>query len=333
MMRAAARSLSVTMSAFNPSMFRRAALALFTLSALACADAGAPRCRVGSDCVSGVCRSDGTCGFVASDAGMAGDDGGELADAAATDGAAPDTGVAPGDAGTRICEADGDGIITRAEVPMRAGLRATFRAASDATVDMRGTMEGGVRAWDLSGALSGDADLLVELTAIRDQWFASDFPGAGWVTRLSADADLLGVFAIDADALRLLGVVSPEDGLTRTRLTYDPPVVVLRFPLRAGDTYSTASSVSGQALGVLTAYTETYSSEVDASGTLRAPFGTFDVLRVRTTLDRLVGAFPTRVRSFAFVSECFGTVATVSSQDNEMAVEFTRAAEARRLAP
>jgi hypothetical protein len=33
------------------------------------------------------------------------------------------------------------------------------------------------------------------------------------------------------------------------------------------------------------------------------------------------------------VSECFGTVAAITSRYNETEVEFTHAAEARRLAP
>jgi len=36
-------------------------------------------------------------------------------------------------------------------------------------------------------------------------------------------------------------------------------------------------------------------------------------------------------RTFLFVSECFGVVAAVVSQDNELATEFTHAAELRRL--
>ena len=60
---------------------------------------------------------------------------------------------------------------------------------------------------------------------------------------------------------------------------------------------------------------------------------TFEVLRVRTELERTVGLLTTTVRTFAFVSECFGTVATVTSEDDEDQVEFSRAAEVRRLAP
>jgi hypothetical protein len=42
---------------------------------------------------------------------------------------------------------------------------------------------------------------------------------------------------------------------------------------------------------------------------------------------------PTIKHSHAFVTECYGTVATVNSQDNETTVDFTDAAEVRRIAP
>ena len=36
-------------------------------------------------------------------------------------------------------------------------------------------------------------------------------------------------------------------------------------------------------------------------------------------------------RQFLFVAECFGTIATLVSEDNETMTEFDRAAEIRRL--
>jgi hypothetical protein len=35
--------------------------------------------------------------------------------------------------------------------------------------------------------------------------------------------------------------------------------------------------------------------------------------------------------TYSFVSECFGTVATIRSEENESDAEFTEAAEVRRL--
>lgn len=331
-----------TRSSWEPratAVARRNVSAMLVATALlcACADGGMERCRVGADCESGVCRSDGRCAPIGgSDAGVDPllDAQAPAGDGAIDAGAASDATVPEGDGGARVCSANGDGTIARDEMPLRAGLYATFRVAEDATVATAGTDAGdGTRRWDLSGTIAGDTDVRRDLRPMGSEWYADEFAGAGWTARLSEREELLGVFEITASELLLRGVVSPEDGFTRTLLTYDPAVVVLRFPLTAGSTWTTTSTVTGQAVGVAVYYTETYTSTVDASGELVAPFGTFDVLRVRTVLDRLVGALPTRVRTYAFVSECFGTVATIASRDNETSVEFTSAAEVSRLSP
>lgn len=239
----------------------------------------------------------------------------------------PDMGSA-----STFCMPDRDGAITRAEMPLRQGLYATFEVASNAEVDTAGVArEDGARAWDLNVEIPGDRRVLLEAQALAGRWFSTDFPDATYVAELSASSDLLGVFKLDDDALSLLGVVSPEGGLTSTKLTYDPPVTILDFPIERGKSWETEASVSGTAQGVLAFYSEDYSSQVDAHGVMATPYGSFPVLRVRTDLSRLVGLLGTDVRTYAFVSECFGTVATIVSEDNEDEVEFTTAAEIRRL--
>ena len=60
----------------------------------------------------------------------------------------------------------------------------------------------------------------------------------------------------------------------------------------------------------------------------------FDVLRVKVVLVRTIGVLPsTTIRTFAFVTECYGTVATVTSKKDDANEEFTVAAEIRRIAP
>ena len=110
-------------------------------------------------------------------------------------------------------------------------------------------------------------------------------------------------------------------------------VSALRFPLELGDTWSTDTDVSGTAAGFASIYDESYESEVDRAGELITPFGTFEVLRVRTELTRVVGLVTTRLVSFAFVSECFGTVATVRGNDGDTGAELSMVAELRRLVP
>lgn len=265
------------------------------------------------------------------DAGADGDDA-SSPDAAADTGT--DTGADTGaDAGPSSCAPNHDGTLTRDEVVFRPGLHATFRVAEDVTVDTHGDEQGdGSRVWDLTEQLPGDHSVLVELRSLDGTWYNTEFPDATYAARLSDTDQQLGVFAAEDDGLYLQGVVTPDDGWARTELSYDPAVEVLAFPMSQGDTWTTDATASGwYSGGYWTAY-ETYESQVDAHGTLKTPFGDFEVLRVRTDLTRTVGVMVTTQITYSFVSECFGTVATIRSQENEDQAEFTDAAEVRRMA-
>jgi len=312
------------------SEMRLSSLLAFALLAAAplfgCAAGNDRECTVGTDCPSGACNASGACvkPSTTTDARVDATD-------AETDGA---TDSATDDAPVTGCLPNKDGTITAAEVPIGPGLKATFRVAQNTTFATAGTAKGdGTRKWDLSGALAGDKDVLVATLSPAGTWWTSKFAGASHATALSASSDLLGVFQTTAAGLLLLGVVSPTDSLTKTELKYATPPAAIQFPLSSTSSWKTTSNVTGTASGVLSAYSETWDSKVDARGELLTPFGTFDVLRVKTVLTRTIGVSVTITRSYAFVTECFGTVATISSQPNELSEEFTNAAEVRRIAP
>lgn len=299
-------------------------------------------CRVGADCASGVCNSDGTCAPVA-DAGVGGglgggagggNGGGDAQDAGEADGGVdagqPDAGMPAG------CQPNHDGVVQRSEVFFQPGLRATYLVSGSATFDTAGTaMADGGRAWDFSAALTGDASRLVETRPLTGTWFESEYPDGGYYTELGQGSDLLAVFGTTPDGLYLQGVVSPTDGFTSTRVRYTPWVKVLQFPLASGDSWSTTTSVSGRYLGVvLGIQEETYQSSVDRVGDATTPYAKFPSLRVRTVMNRTINFVPTlTLRTFSWVTECFGTIATVQSQDNETSTEFTSVKEVRRLTP
>jgi hypothetical protein len=283
----------------------------------ACGGGGADRCERDEDCASQFCRADGTCAPAEAD-GAPGEDG------------------PPGipDGPPSGCVPDHDGVIARDEVPMRAGISARFRVALDATIATAGTqLPNGQREWDLTSALAADADTEVALVAPGSAWWAGSFPGASYATPLSAGSDLVGVFAIDDTRVRLLGVVSPDGGLTRTEITYDPPVDVLRLPLDTDAAWTVNTTASGLVSGVAAVYTERYVNRVDAVGTMTTPYGAFPVVRIGVDFRQTAGAVITTRRSYAWAAECFGTVATIVSQDYEPDDEFTDAAEVRRLIP
>ncbi len=301
--------------------------ALLVASSLgACSSAQSVVCHSGADCASGICASNGTCGppDKLPDAALADGDG--LFDAAVD---APNADVAP-----LGCNANGDDVITAVEVPLKAGLHATFRTATNVTVDTAGKPgPNGTRDWDLSPALPGDQNTIVETLPVTGTWYAGSFPTATYATKLSVSSDLLGVFRSGNSALELLGVVSPSSGSSQTNVSYTPPAATLQFPLQSTSKWSTTSNITGTASGIQVFYSEKYDSQVDAKGTLKTPFGTFPVLRVRIILTHTVGLLATVTRTFAFVTDCFGTVASITSQSNEQSTEFTSAAEVKRIAP
>ena len=308
--------------------------ALLVAVLAACATDSTRECRIGADCASGVCGTDGQCVAQGDVPGV---------DAAGTDAnGSGDTSMPPKDGGGDValpgCTPNKDGTITRDEVPVAAGLHATYKIAADVDVSTAGTpLTGGRRAWDFSAALKGDATVIVETQDLKGTWYETKFPNASYASKLSQSSDLIGVFQTSPGALLLRGVVSPTDTSTsKTELTNTPAVSVLKFPLTMGATWTTATKVSGVASGVTLfgTYDESYVSKVDAAGELKTPLGKFDVLRVQVVLTRTIGILaPTTIRTYAFVTECYGTIATITSSDNETNEEFTHAAEIRRIAP
>jgi len=294
-----------------------------------CASDG-PECARGSDCTTGICNASGRC-VPTDEADGAADASTPTPEASVTS----DGNVSPPDAIVPDggCLANKDFRILREEVPLQAGLRATFKVARDVDAPIAGTPGANdTRAWDFSGDLASDALALIETQKVSDKWYKDDFKTATYATKLTEASTLLGVFEVSPSALKLLGVVSPEDGVSRTNVSYSPAADILAFPLEMGKTWTTNATVTGLASGFFSTYTEKYESSVDAKGTLKTPLGTFTVLRVRTLLTKTVGVLVTTTRSFAWVTECYGTVATATSDTNEPNAEFTHAAEIRRIA-
>ena len=175
------------------------------------------------------------------DAGPMPVDAGDMRDAAAS------VDAGPTDGGPPSC-GDGDGVLTRAELPLPLDVAIQRRVAFDVAVDTHGAERGdGSRLWDFEGPFEGDADRNDQRRPLTGEWFAESFPGATYTLPLSAEDDLLGVFELTDDALLLRGVVSPDDGTFRTELEYDPPVGVWRLPLEEGDAWDETSTVSGGA--------------------------------------------------------------------------------------
>ena len=336
-------------------------VALGSLALMAC-PGPVVDCRVGADCASGVCLRDGTCGAVVdSGTGGGGTDGGGAGGGVAGGGSGGGAGggttgggggstTGGGTGGGSVgCIPNDDGRIDRNEVFFQAGLRATYKISGPASFATAGTAatDGG-RRWDFTTALAGDTSRLVETKSLQGAWYESDYPDAGYVTEVG---DLVGVFGVTNDALYLQGIVSPASGTTSTKVHYDPWVKVLQFPLQAGGSWGTTTTVSGTYQGFvignaafgtgLPFQQEEYTSTVDRSGDALTPYATltaFHALRVRTVMVRSTRIYTLAtwtpiltLRTFSWNAECFGTVATVTSTNNETNTEFTDAGEVRRL--
>jgi hypothetical protein len=310
-----------------------------------CAASTPGGCKVGADCASGVCNVDGTCGGDSTStassttgAGGSGAGGNGTTGATSTTSSSSVTTGAGGSGGSAgpCSPPNNDGTITQDELPVMVGLHEKFSAAASVPVDTAGKLGlGGEHTWDLSAPISGQADEPVETLPIAGQWFAASFPGATYASRLSSTADLLGIFEVASGALLLRGVASPADGAQATNLVYTTPIKVLVFPIKEGGSWTTLSAVTGKVQGITIAgiYNEQYDSKVDAHGTMKTPFATFPVLRIRVNRLAFLNGITTTSHRFVFVTECFGTVATMVSKDSETVDEFTTAAEVSRLAP
>jgi hypothetical protein len=246
----------------------------------------------------------------------------------------PDDAPPAADAGPR-CAADHDGVITRAEINFLVGASVLYAVNEESEtvtpVDVTGAMVEGVRRWDYSAPRTEDRRVLDEVIRPTGRWWSGRYPDATFATMLDRTHNILGVYRASATALELLGTVSVAENATN--LTMSPPVVVLRFPLRVGDTWTQSVTASGfynfTPLTNVTAYT----SRVDAAGEVWTPAGRYPSLRVRTDLDQTIPFTVIRrtKRTYTFLSECWGVVARLASVDNETADPFTRASEYRRL--
>ncbi|MBM4343956.1 MAG: hypothetical protein FJ100_11360 [Deltaproteobacteria bacterium] len=230
------------------------------------------------------------------------------------------------------CKPNHDGQIVHGEVPIAPGLTVPYRVAENVAVNLVPKTVEGKPTWDLA-SLPGDAKVDVVTLDPAKQWFGKHYPDATYAVQLTKASPLLGVFRLGAASLDLLAVASPQDGLFSTRVTYDPPVAMLKFPLTATSAWATKTTVSGLLDGVVSAWSETVELTAMGQGHLLAPMGAFPIIAVRGRVDKKVGLFTTTYRSYAFVAECYGVVGKVDSKANEGQPEFTQAAEARRVGP
>jgi hypothetical protein len=237
------------------------------------------------------------------------------------------------------CIPDLDGEIRASELQPAIDTPIRFVVSPPGTaraVELAGKEAEGGLLWDFSTDYADDQALTVVPMTLAGKWYGPSFPEDAFVTPFNREGSLENVCLVRDDALLLLGLASsemdPPEG--RTLAVYDPPIVLLQLPLREGQSFvSTGNIVNGLVQGLPYAGRDTYEVSVDAGGAIDLPQLTFDeVLRVRTnvTVEPAVGTAVVR-KQVSFYAECFAEVARATSQDGETEVDFTSAAELRRL--
>ncbi len=235
------------------------------------------------------------------------------------------------DALASMCTFNNDGTITRSEEQFTVGLGALFAVnAPGTTVPVNNVPQN--NTWDFSAPVSSERKQFDQLVSPNGQWWAADFPTATYGERIDDGQQAYGIFRVGSDKLEMLGVVSDQNGTTKTELTYATPIVVLQFPMSVGTSWTSESDVSGLASGIGFFAHEKYLFTVDKRGMTKVPAATFDTLRLKMSYTQTYGALVTTRITYLHLAECYGAVARIRSQDNEQSADFTQAAEYRRLA-
>ena len=226
------------------------------------------------------------------------------------------------------CIPNRDGAITADEMPLALGASLTYYVGTNQTIAQTGMR------WDYSVERAEDDVIALGPAALKDQWYAGSFPAGQFV--VDAGSGLDGVYHQDDQALWLDGTASHDMAMaTRTLIVYPQPIALLRFPITAGDAFTTSATLAGATIsGLPFNGSDEVSVAVVGSGLLAVPYVEFSpVLRVTIGVVRRPTSGPsTSRRTTLFMFECFGEVARAESKVDEPSADFTLAAYFRRFA-
>ena len=190
---------------------------------------------------------------------------------------------------------------------------------SGIVLNLLGQGAAGKRLWDLTTAATDDKVQSLKVEAVPS-WAASSFKTATYASRLMGDygyfakTDLMGVFQVKPTALLMVGGVSTK--ANHTKFTYKSPLETIRFPVAAGDSYTTGSDINGFTEFTIPMWMhENYQVKVLDRGKVKLlPSFSLDVLLVSVKQEAYPVANPflkTQTHVFIFLAECYGVVARV----------------------
>ncbi len=237
------------------------------------------------------------------------------------------------------CTPNLDGRIDATEIVTAFGLEVSYLVSPSGTtrdIDVRGDDESGVTVWDWSVDLADDQIARLGPEPLDGKWYEEFFEPDSFVAPFDGGGSIETISRQTEEGLFLLGLASAEENPAegKTLLIYDAPVLLLKFPIEPGSSFTSVGTVDNATFrGIPYAATDTYEVSVDAVGELRLPSFTFtQAHRIRTdlTVEPALGD-PASVRQVSYFFECFGEIARATSQPNEPNANFTTAAQVRRL--
>ena len=232
-----------------------------------------------------------------------------------------------------------DGKVSNEELAAALDISVSYLIGKNRAVDLVGVTDGsGKRVWDFSKDYADDAKIEIAATSLVGRWYQASFPDGQWVAPADAAESTEGVYSADDQAIYLHGLASKEENpaapLGKTLIAYKQKVAVYRFPLELGASWISVGEVeNAMANGLPYTGTHTYEVKDDGTGELQLHDFTFtQAHRIRTTLT-ITGPIGADVvkRQTGFVSECFGEVLRATAAVDEPNVDFTQAAELRRV--
>jgi hypothetical protein len=239
------------------------------------------------------------------------------------------------------CVPNHDGLVEKSELPLVFDVTSRFIASGSEAVPVPVDLVGEALAndrtqWTFDSTFAGDRNVEIQVKDPTTNWAASDFPSAEYIAPLDPDETHWGFYERTDDALLLLGLASTE--VDRNRITYDPPLVALPYPVQLG--HSQSQTISADGIFEYNPYyssSDTYQLDVDGTGEIITPAGTYSVLRVRIQqtirVPILVWPFVLEEKQIiaAFVTECLGAVVHVRSAAGEEDLDFTESISLLRL--
>lgn len=281
---------------------------------------------------------------LAGGAGCAGEEGGS---GGGTHSTYTGTGTGGADGGV-IQLGNNDDKIERFEfdIPAALGKKAAYLVARDVSVDLVGKLDGqGKPSWDFSQPYPNELPVVMTAMPLKDQWYASSFPGAMWAAPADSELTTDGIYSEDDQGIYLHGLATLEENppIGQTRFVYDTKVSVYELPLTPGLKWTSVGNVSkptsGDQMfkGLPYIGTQTYEVRDEIIGELKTPFWTFEKAhRVCTVLTFTGGNGPQKAPVqvvVGFVVEGMGEIlhVTAPSDGSVTTCNFTKAAEVRRF--